>query len=173
MREQPGTVAARHRDAHTRGEKARTGVLARIYRIAHIDVGKARVAHRTHGSHAACELLLCVLLDDASQIPHADGVSHHLVDKIARRTCARRLAGPAKMHVQVHKAGRKVSSPKIDFLRIRRWHDFLCRTDRRDAALVADDNSGIGTRLHVGGAVKDGCVGENVGHEILLKRALN
>ena len=112
-----------------------------------------------------------MLFDDAPQVPHAERISHHLVDEVARRACARRLARAAKVHVQVHKAGRKVGSLKVYLLGVRRRNDFFRRTDRHNAALVVHDNGGVRARLHVGGAVEDGCVGENVGHGILLKRA--
>ena len=112
-----------------------------------------------------------MLFDDAPQVPHADRISHHLVDEVAGSARARRLARAAKVHVQVHKAGHKVSSLKVYLLGVRWRHDFFRRTDRRDAALVVHNDGGVGARLHVGGAVEDGCVGENVGHGILLKRA--
>ena len=169
--EQPRAVAVRHRDADARSEQARPLVFPGVDRVAHVHIGKARVAHRAHGGHAARKLLLRMLFDDAPQVPHADRVSHHLVDKVARSTCARRLARAAKVHVQVHEAGRKVSSLKVDFLSVYRRHDFFRRTDRHDSALVVHDDGGVRARLHVSGAVEDGCMGENVGHGILLKRA--
>ena len=81
--EQPRAVAVWHRDADARSEQTRPLVLPCVDRVAHVYVGKARVAHRAHGGHATRELLLRMLFDDAPQVPHADRISHHLVDEVA------------------------------------------------------------------------------------------
>ena len=74
--EKARAVAARNGHARTGRDDARARITARFDSVAHGDIRKQRVSRAADGGHAACELRLRVLLDDAPQ----DGAPNGIVD---------------------------------------------------------------------------------------------